>query len=254
MIHYHGTPITPISELYSLAGRNFCVSHASPDQIKKVHEIGQSVLIDNGAFSKWKTGKKTNWSKYYDFCAKWLDYKTTWAIIPDEIEGDENTNKSLVTQWPLNTWQAAPVWHLHESLSYLRWLCDRFVKVCFGSSGQYSQPGTQAWHERIIEAFELISDSNGKMHNHIHMLRGMQFCESLYPFASVDSTDVARNHNRPQNTALKLVKRWDQFQCPAIFNESAIRDFYKLRDKRQKTFFDLRGKYERRVSKMVKRI
>jgi hypothetical protein len=49
----------------------------------------------------------------------------------------------------------------------------------------------------------------------VHMLRGMQLVKYHWPFASVDSTDVARNHHLPQNSAFKMVRRWDAMQCPA---------------------------------------
>jgi hypothetical protein len=42
----------------------------------------------------------------------------------------------------------------------------------------------------------------------------MQLAGREWPFASVDSTDVARNHNRPQNTARAMADRWDAAQCP----------------------------------------
>jgi uncharacterized protein YigA (DUF484 family) len=47
----------------------------------------------------------------------------------------------------------------------------------------------------------------------LHMLRGMQLATETYPFASLDSTDVARNHNRPQNIAREMADRWDAAQC-----------------------------------------
>ena len=37
-----------------LAGKNFCVSFAKPQDVKTCHAIGQSVMLDNGAFSVWK--------------------------------------------------------------------------------------------------------------------------------------------------------------------------------------------------------
>lgn len=49
----------------------------------------------------------------------------------------------------------------------------------------------------------------------LHMLRGMAAARWGYPFASVDSTDIARNHNRPQNTARGMADIWDAIQCPA---------------------------------------
>jgi hypothetical protein len=49
------------------------------------------------------------------------------------------------------------------------------------------------------------------------MLRGLQLIRERWPFASVDSTDIARNHNRDGNTASKMRARWDAGQCPPRF-------------------------------------
>jgi hypothetical protein len=48
----------------------------------------------------------------------------------------------------------------------------------------------------------------------VHMLRGMQCVKHGWPFASVDSTDVARNHNRGWRPDHKA-EAWDARQCPA---------------------------------------
>jgi hypothetical protein len=55
----------------------------------------------------------------------------------------------------------------------------------------------------------------------LHMLRGMQLSGRRWPFASVDSTDVGRNHNRQQNTPRSMVERWDAMQCPGQWIERA---------------------------------
>ena len=60
MIHYHGTPITPRTELYKMSGKHFCVSFYRPDDIDICLQIGQSVMLDNGAFSAFKKGEKLN--------------------------------------------------------------------------------------------------------------------------------------------------------------------------------------------------
>jgi len=91
MIHYHGTPITPLAALYSLAGSAFCVSIVEPKQLRRVHKIGRGVMLDNGAFSAWTKQRPTNWPKFYHWCEPWLS-QTTWAVIPDVIEGDEAAN------------------------------------------------------------------------------------------------------------------------------------------------------------------
>jgi hypothetical protein len=87
VIHYHGTPITPRATLYELAGRNFCVSFANPRDTKVVHEIGQSVMLDNGAFTIWKQGGVPDWGAWADWVMPWLDYPTTWCVLPDVIDG-----------------------------------------------------------------------------------------------------------------------------------------------------------------------
>lgn len=212
-IHYHGTPITPRRVLATLAGRHFCVSFANPQDVETCHRIGQSVMLDNGAFTAWKQGRAPDWSAYYAWCEQWLRYKTTWAVIPDVIDGSEGENDLLEHTCPLPRQQAAPVWHLNESLARLRRLCDRYPRVCFGSSGEYAQIGTKRWHERVARAFDEIT-LNGVPAAAIHMLRGMSLSGSAYPFASVDSTDVARNHIRPGRTAAEMAARWDALQCP----------------------------------------
>lgn len=212
-IHYHGTPITPNARLLELAGRHFCVSHAAPSQVRLAHEIGQSVMLDNGAFSAWKRGHKTDWPAYYQWCERWLEYPTTWAVVPDEVEGDETVQDRLLEQWPYAKARSAPVWHMHESISRLLWLIDNWPRVCIGSSAQYAEVLSPAWERRMDETWRAI----GTRVPNLHMLRGMQLIRHRWPFASVDSTDVARNHNRDQNTALEMARRWDAGQCPPRF-------------------------------------
>lgn len=211
-IHYHGTPITPRSVLNSLAGRHFCVSFAAPHDVTTCHQIGQSVMLDNGAFSLWRSGKTTDWPGYYRWCERWLGYRTTWAVIPDVIDGDEDDNDALIGQWPCGGDQAAPVWHMHESIGRLIRLAEDWPRVCLGSSGSYAVVGDVRWHARMTEAMNALCGS-GPAPCWLHMLRGMALSGSHYPFASVDSTDVARNHNRPANNAAAMAARWDGMQC-----------------------------------------
>jgi hypothetical protein len=212
-MHYHGTPITPNRVLHELAGRNFCVSYAAPQQVKTCHEIGQSVMLDNGAYSVWRRGAVMDWEAWAAWAEPWLAYPTTWAVAPDVIEGDETANDILLSRY--GHWDdLVPVWHLHESLERLGRLADEFGRVCFGSSGQYAMVGSVSWHRRVSQAFDSLADEFGRV-PWIHMLRGMALSGSDYPFASVDSTDVARNHNRPHNLARAMAERWDGIQCPA---------------------------------------
>lgn len=215
-MHYHGTPITPNAELLALAGRNFCVSHWAPQQVMLCHQIGQSVMLDNGAFSAWKAGKSiTDWSPYLAWADKWLDHPTTWAVIPDVVEGGEGEQEALIAQWAHGE-RGAPVWHLHESMERLLRLLDEWPRVCMGSSAEYREVLSPAWERRMDAAWREIVRHHARTPN-VHMLRGMQLTQHRWPFASVDSTDVARNHNRDQNTALKMAGRWDAGQCPPRF-------------------------------------
>jgi hypothetical protein len=213
-IHYHGTPITPRSVLETLAGACFCVSFAEPRDLERVHQIGQSIMLDNGAFSLWRSGRPTDWPRFYGWAAPWLDFATTWAVPPDVIDGDEAANDALLAQWPFPRHKARPVWHLHESLDRMERLVDEWpAGVCFGSSGEFAEVGSPAWHRRIGEAWDLLA----ARHAHtpwIHMLRGLRVCRmGAYPFASCDSTDVARNHNVTGHPRL-MVEEWDSVQCP----------------------------------------
>lgn len=225
MIHYHGTPITPKSVLEELAGRHFCVSFAAPSQVRQCHQTGQSVMLDNGAFSFWKKGARwVNWKDYYEWCEPWLEYHTTWAIIPDVIDGSVKENDALLKQWPHGPHRGAPVWHLHEPLSRLGRLMEFYPRVCFGSSGQYASVGTGLWHHRMTEAFNYVCPNGGSPPRWLHMLRGMSLSGQHYPFASVDSTDVARNHWRTGQTrsAGEIAARWDAMQTPAVWKPIPI--------------------------------
>jgi hypothetical protein len=214
-LHYHGTPITPAAALAQLGGCCFCVSYAAPQDVAVAHEIGQSVMLDNGAFSFWRASKPTDWPGFYAWALPWLDCPTTWAVIPDVIDGDEDDNDRLLVEWfargmPMR--KGAPVWHMHEPLDRLRRLCAGYEKVCIGSSGQYASLGTPQWHRRMEAAMNVACHHETPW---LHMLRGMSMSGAQYPFASVDSTDIARNHNRPQNTVVAMARRWDGKQCPA---------------------------------------
>lgn len=217
-IHYHGGPHTPQKVLLeSLTGAHFCVSHFSPHQVALCHQVGQSVMLDNGAFSAWRSGKPVkNWQPYYDWCDRWLDYPTTWAVIPDVIEGDEEENSRLCRAWPHRD-RGAGVWHLHESFNRLIGLLDTFPRVCMGSSAQYATIMSPDWQRRMDTAWEEI-DKRFKRTPNVHMLRGLRLVRERWPFASVDSTDIARNHNRPQNGVAQMRARWDAIQCPSRFS------------------------------------
>lgn len=226
-IHYHGTPITPLARLYEMAGRHFCVSFAARNQDRRCHELGQSVMLDNGAFSYWRAGWRygvDDWMGFYLWVEPWLDHQTTWAVIPDVIGGSEEENDLLLAKWHQRRLpRGAPVWHMHESLERLKRLSVGYERVCIGSSGEYATVGTDKWHWRMIEAMNDLC-GNGPPPCWLHMLRGMDVVDAGYPFASVDSTDIAQNHNRAQNTVPQMVNRWDALQAPARWTIKPVQE------------------------------
>lgn len=215
-IHYHGTPITPTSLLLGpMAGAHFCVSHAQPQQVRQAHEVGQSVMLDNGAFSAWRRGFEVDWGAYYEWTDRWLDCPTTWAVIPDVIVGDVAVQDDLVALWPHGD-RGAPVWHMHEPIARLMALVDSWPRVCIGSSAEFATILSAPWEQKMDEAWREISHRHRRTPN-VHMLRGLQLVRHRWPFASVDSTDIARNHSAKQGCAAKMRARWDPGQCPPRF-------------------------------------
>jgi hypothetical protein len=225
-MHYHGTPITPRDLLIrELAGRMFCVSFAEPRDVDVCHEIGQSVMLDNGAFSMWKCGTPTDWPGYYAWCERWLEHQTTWAVIPDVIDGDEAANDALIREWPFDE-RGAPVWHMHESLDRLADLVRWWPLVCIGSSGQYADLGTPAWRGRMVQAMRVACRADGRPRTRLHMLRGLALAGGPFPFYSADSTNIARNHagstGRLPQSPRAMADRIDRVQCPPRWHAPAV--------------------------------
>jgi hypothetical protein len=155
MIHYHGTPVTPRKHLFKLEGKNFCVSFAHPYDIEVVVKIGQSVMMDNGAFSAFTKNKKFNKKKYFAWVDKYLTHPH-WAVIPDMIGGSVEDQKTMLSDWHFPKELSAPVFHLHLNLDYLLYLVDNYPKICLGSSEIYWKIGTESWIRRMDQIYETI--------------------------------------------------------------------------------------------------
>ena len=197
MIVYHGTPFGGTREGVAafLRGRHALVPYPRPEDLGAALEVCQTVIVDNGAFSAWKSGRPiVDWSSYYAWLETFYRHPAfAWAIIPDVIDGDESDNDELVDQWPCHI-PGVPVWHLHESLDRLQRLIRLCSRIAFGSSGQWSSPGTPAWHYRMAQAMEVLCDSSGMPLKPLHGLRMADTnLVKKYPFASVDSTNSAQN-------------------------------------------------------------
>lgn len=225
-IHYHGTPITPLDVMRRLAGGHFCVSHWRPDQVELAHKIGQSVMLDNGAFSAWKAKKPiTDWKPFYGWADLWLNCPTSWAVIPDVIDGGAEEQDALLKQWPHGD-RGVPVWHMDEPIERALELLQSFQRICVGSTAQFRVVMSDPWQARIDQLWREISARHTRT-PYIHMLRGMQLTKERWPFASVDSTDIARNHSAHKQPVARL-ERWDAEQCPTVFHDRGAQSSFEL--------------------------
>ena len=200
MIHYHGTPITPMTaSLAVLNGGHAFVSFKYPEQLGLALDVCQSFAVDNGAFSSWKSGKPvTDWTDYYEWVGSINRIPSfDFAVIPDVIDGGESDNDLLIAEWP---WRVsaphvgAPVWHMHESLERLLSLALEFPRICIGSSGQFATVGDAKWWTRMAEAMNTICDKSGLPICKLHGLRMLDpDVFKRLPFSSADSTNIAQN-------------------------------------------------------------
>lgn len=196
MIHYHGTPLTPESAAAKVfAGRHAMVSFAHPEQLPLISEICQSFALDNGAFSAWRSGKPiVDWEPFTEWIREWRRHPgCDWFLIPDVIDGSERQNDALIAEFSSFP-QGVPIWHLHESVERLRKLSLSFQRVALGSSGEYAEIDTVRWRHRMSSAMEAVCDHRGRPYVKLHGLRMLDpKIFGRYPFASADSTNVARN-------------------------------------------------------------
>ena len=210
-LHYHGTPLSPTSELMKLAGKCFCVPFSDRRDADRCLAIGQSVMFDNGAFSAFTKDKPMDVPGYIEFLRPRLR-APHWAIPPDVIDGTVDQQREMMDAWPFPAFLSAPVWHMGLPIDYLLELADEWPRICFGSTAQYWQIGSDSWCRRADEAFNALAAS----HRHlpwIHMLRGMNLSGDRWPFGSVDSVNVARNFKDTNTDPERMARRLDSVQC-----------------------------------------
>lgn len=228
MIHYHGADINPAAAMLQLAGKHFCVSYAWPNRCELAHQIGQSVLLDNGAWSLFNKGEPVDWRAFIEWSERWLEYPTTWAIVPDVIGGTGEENDELLAWFlreaggHLRREQLAPVWHVNQPVERLQRLCSEHWKVCIGSGAH--KPGSTEWRHIMDKAFNALCGGSGPVPNWLHLLRGTSLAGSEYPLASVDSATLARSFKGDNKKAqpFDLAKRAtevDARQCPSRWGE-----------------------------------
>lgn len=213
MIHYHGTPISGSNEvLLRMAGRHFCVSYAAPRQLETCLSIGQSVMLDNGAFSAFTAGVPFDEAGFLAWAEPCLAHPH-WAVVPDVIDGDVAIQRAALERWPFGQTFGAPVWHLALPIDYLLELADTWPRICLGSTATYWKIGTPSWCSRMDEAFNAIAKRHQRL-PWIHGLRMLGVAGQDWPLASADSTNVAQNwpvgHGCPDQLAAKI----DAVQTP----------------------------------------
>jgi hypothetical protein len=159
----HGLPITPRHKIEALAG---------------------------ASFEAWATA-------IMDRCDNAI------AVIPDVIDGTEIDNDALIHECWLDWDRCMVVWHMHEGIKRLLWMCENFNYVAIGSSGDYAVPGTDAWHARMTEIFAAVAKWEDECEGaycrpRFHLMRAQNFADE-YPFDSSDSCTVAMTHWRHRN-------------------------------------------------------
>lgn len=159
-----------------------------------VAELCQSFVFDNGAFSIWKKGGQLDVDGYAQWVDDWKKHPGfDWALIPDVIDGDEDSNDRLLESWPKHL-PGVPVWHLDESLERLKRLSGEWTTVALGSSGEWKTPGSKVWWGRMKEVMDYITDEEGRPPCKFHGLRMLNTkVFSKLPLASADSTNAAVN-------------------------------------------------------------
>lgn len=244
MIHYHGGPITPETCAHRVwSGRHAFVSFAEPRQIGLAAAVCQTFALDNGAFSLWKQGQETDWPAYYEWCDQWLAHPACdWAVIPDVIEGGEDENDALLSEWPFGH-RGVPVWHLNESPERLVRLAGEWPRVALGSADEWDVSKPSKCLERLYDVLPAIC-RRGQPVVKLHGLRMLSDrIVASVPLASADSTNVARNIGIDGNwasgvylpatketRAMVLTERIESHQSPACLNEVMARQRRAGRD------------------------
>lgn len=250
MIKYHGTPITPKKVFYDMMpSRNGLVSFVNTQDINKILEVCDKIMLDNGAFTIWNKTKtpKRDWMDYYEWVRMYYPRITNF-IIPDIIEGTEEDNNNLLLEVPSDLIdKGIPVWHFNESLGRLQNMIRKYNYIAFGSSSDISHCGTKPqrikWEEKMKEVMEICCYSDGTPKIKIHMLRCLdKRVFTRFPFYSGDSTNVAQNHylydtikrNKKQNIKGSgdgwkvITKRIEDYDSPKKYERLENEDKKKI--------------------------
>jgi hypothetical protein len=199
-----------------MGGKCFCVSFFEPRDADVCLRIGQSVMFDNGAFSVHTRGMPFDLPGFYAWIEPILAHPH-WAVVPDVIDGTVDQQRQMVKTWPFRRGLGLPVWHMGLPIDYLLELCDEWERVCFGSTAQFWQIGTDAWCRRMDEAFNALA-RRGPL-PWVHGLRMLDLGGSEYPLASADSVNVARNYKDTGTPPKVMAKKINSRNNPTIWKE-----------------------------------
>ena len=212
MIHYHGGPLGKSQQSHEFfAGRHSLISYAHRAELETMAEVSHSFVLDNGAFSVWKSGKSLDVKGYTDWVDEWRKHPGfDWALIPDVINGSEDENDELIEDWPYPQ-DGVPVWHLNESLSRLLRLSSEWHRVALGST-EGMEPGSNRFWNRIAQAMDLICDDQGRPRCKLHGLRMLDpRIFQFIPLASADSAAaVLRSFMPGERFGIYLPKKESQ--------------------------------------------
>lgn len=207
----------------TMKGRNFCVSYFEPRDADVCLQIGQSVMWDNGAFSVKTRGLEFDRDGFYG----WVEPKLAhphWGVVPDVIDGTVDEQRAMVKTWPFRKSLGLPVWHLGLPIDYLLELCDGWERVCFGSTAQYWNIGSDAWCRRMDEAFNALARTFGAQLPWVHGLRMLGQSAGPWPLASADSVNVARNFKDYGKCPDCVAMRIDSTNPPLRWNERPLQE------------------------------
>lgn len=243
MIKYHGTPIggTKWDAFKFLGGRHALISFESIGQTAEVLDRCESFCLDNGAFTKWKSGKgNIDVTAYKEFVEDIGSHPAfDFALIPDIIMGTAQDNDNLIRTWECNV-DSVPVYHLGEPVDRFLQLADNYSKVALGSTDLWSKNGSKAWWENMANFMDAITDNKGRVPCKLHGLRMLDPNLFKYlPLHSGDSSNAAVNGHLPMKKGIypcieryqgaeRIAQRIEAFQSAAYWDRQLLVEVGKI--------------------------
>jgi len=213
----HGTPITPRAGLEQLAGKSFCVSFADARDLNaciRLQDPKGMLMLDNGAFTHWKSGKgQIDRAAYFAWAnAAQARCPVAVAVVPDVIGGSEEQNwleaAYAVRQESRFTERLMFVWHMNDSLEQLERAARLFNFIAIGSCAEFDvQKNRKAYIARLRQAnatLNYVEAFHGRR-PWVHLMRGLAVYPLAIRFDSADSSNVARNHCRTKGKVEKHI-------------------------------------------------